>query len=162
MTATFTLRRRAFDSASTVGVLVTPGGSQCWTLEPGPRALASRTPEGAAPGHPRVPAGDYPLTLRREGEIYESYVLRFGARFMRGIPLFHVPGRTWTEVHIGNYASDTEGCALLGDAQVSPQHSATGHWEVARSEAAFKRVYPLIRAACENGSVIWRVIDEGA
>jgi hypothetical protein len=152
LSALFTLRRKAFDAASTIGVLVTPGGSQCWTLEPGPRT----------PDHPRIPAGDYPLTLRKEGGIYESYVLRFGARFMRGIPLLHVPGRQWIEVHIGNYFSDTEGCALLGDAQVQPQHAPTGHWEVARSENAFKRVYPWIRDAAENGGVTWCVIDEGA
>jgi hypothetical protein len=146
----FTERRLANDGASTVSELLLDGARLGFTLEPGP----------LSPAHPRKLPGSYALVLRREGGIYQKYRQRFGAWF-DGIPQILVPGRCFIEVHIGNTLEDTEGCSLLGASYEGPKVSASQHYEVRRSEEAFKRIYPLLHQAIQKGPAIWETLSEG-
>ena len=145
----FTERRLAHDGLSTVSELLLNGQRLCFTLEPGP---------GSSP--PRKAAGKYPLVLRRAGGIYQDYRKRFPSALFDGIPQIVVPGRDYIEVHIGNTLNDTEGCSLLGASCESPRQSAGQHYEVRRSEEAFRRVYPMLRDACKLGDCWWETLDE--
>jgi hypothetical protein len=145
----FTERRLANDGVSTVSELLLDGNRLGFTLEPGP----------FSPGHPRKPAGRYGVSLRRAGGIYENYRRRFGDWF-DGIPLLDVPGRAFIEIHIGNTMADTEGCSLLGANYEGPMISASRHYEVRRSEEAFRRIYPMIRDAVSGDGAIWETLVE--
>lgn len=145
----FTERRLANDGVSTVSELLLDGKRLGFTLEPGP----------FSPAHPRKSAGRYDLVLRREGGIYLNYKKRFGDWF-DGVPQLMVPGRQYIEVHIGNTLSDTEGCSLLGATYEGPLISAGRHYEVRRSEEAFRRIYPLIHSAILEGPCWWETLAE--
>lgn len=147
--SSFSERRLANDGVSTVSELLLGGARLCFTLEPGPYS----------PAHPRKPAGRYALVLRREGGIYQHYKQKFGDWF-DGIPQLIVPGRSFIEIHIGNTLEDTEGCSLLGAAYEGPMRSAGGHYEVRRSEEAFRRIYPQIRDAVLKGPCWWETSEE--
>lgn len=148
---TFTEKRLATDGISTISELRLDGQLLGYTLEPGPKSF----------GHPRKPAGRYPLQLRKEGGIYESYRKQYSPDFFVGIPHIIVPGRTFIEVHVGNTISDTQGCSLLGATYEGPRISASQHYEVRRSKEAFLRIYPKIRDAILAGASWWETIDEG-
>lgn len=145
----FTERRLANDGVSTVSELLLAGQRIAFTLEPGPWT----------PAHPRKPAGRFFLALRREGGIFEDYKRRFGPWF-DGIPQILVPNRTFIEIHIGNTKEDTEGCSLLGASYEGPMISASRHYEVRRSEEAFRRVYPLLHSAIQEGVTWWETLNE--
>lgn len=145
MTETVFIEQRLdSDGLSTVSELLLGGQRVAFTLEPGP----------VSPAHPRKLPGRYRLVLRTEGQIYDKYRLRFPDFFV-GVPQILVPGRQWIEVHIGNSMADTEGCSLLGAAYESPAVSRSRHYEVVRSEEAFRRAYPMIAAACQAGPAWW-------
>lgn len=59
-------------------------------------------PEGNAPYVSAIPAGTYPVTIRKDG-----------TRGWR-LELQHVPSRPNVQIHIGNYPRDTLGCLLPG------------------------------------------------
>lgn len=145
----FTERRLANDGLSTISELLLDGVRLGFTLEPGPRS----------PAHPRKQPGRYQLVLRQEGHIYASYRQRFGDWFV-GIPQLLVPGRSFIEIHIGNSMADTEGCSLLGATYEGPKISSSRHYEVRRSEEAFRRIYPQFHDACLLGACWWETLNE--
>lgn len=149
--ALFTEQRLAHDGVSTVSELLLDGVRLGFTLEPGP----------STPAHPRKPAGRYELVLRQAGKIYEAYRKRFGDWFT-GIPQIIVPDRSFIEVHIGNTLTDTEGCSLIGATYEGPMISSSRHYEVRRSEEAFRRIYPQIHDACRAGDAEWETVNEAS
>src|SRR5687768_1860415 len=82
-------RNMACRDGNTVGRLLIDGKQVARTLEPG------------LPGN-RIPAGDYAALIRADGDL--------GWR----VELKDVPGWTNTQLHVGNYPSETRGCILLG------------------------------------------------
>lgn len=153
MTTIFVNQRLANDGLSTIGQFI-PGIGHPYRmmLEPGP----------ATPGyaHPRIPAGEYEIVLRAEGEKWGKFLQVFGELVRPGLPHIMVPNREWILVHPGNTFEDTEGCNLPGMSRLPPQLAPSHHWEVEQSREAFKDIYPLIRDACLNGGAAWRVSDE--
>jgi len=92
-----TLQREHSTAAGTFGVLFVDGRFQCHTLEDvvrvGPKVA----------GQTAIPAGVYPVTITHS------------PRFNRRLPLVEgVPGFIGIRFHVGNTASDTEGCILPG------------------------------------------------
>ena len=59
-----------------------------------------------------------------------------------------VPGFEYILIHIGNDAEDTEGCLLVGDSQTQ---NITRNGFIGSSTDAYKRIYPPIANAIENG-----------
>jgi len=96
------LRRLRTSDTGTEGVLLLPDGVFCGTLE-----LPWR---GNAPSVSCIPCGEYAAEIRDSPHFGKVYQVK------------DVPGRSFIEIHPGNFAgdvtrglrSDVEGCILLG------------------------------------------------
>lgn len=85
-------------SEYTIGKLYIDGHYFCDTLEDVVRPIGEKVP-----GKTAIPAGKY--------KVKKSW----SPRFSRKLPeILDVPNFTGVRIHEGNYASDTEGCLLLG------------------------------------------------
>jgi len=151
--AEFIARRLASDGMSMVSRWQDPaGGNLCFCLEPGLGREA----------HPGIPSGLYSLKLRTWGEKHQAYRKRFGASFHKGmVEICGVASRADILLHIGNSIADTEGCSLAGETLVRPELSLSRHWEVAKSEAAYRRVYPILRDQILRGPTQLRILPIG-
>ena len=140
---TFTLARRAGDGAST---------RSDWLGEDG-QVLCPCLERGRNSEHPRIPPGRYPLVLRHAGGLDARYRARFGI-FHKGIvEIEDVPGRAFIEFHIANTIEELLGCIAPATAMIAPDRSGDGHWQAFASEAAYRRVYPvLVRAISDGGA----------
>lgn len=78
----------------------------CYTLEDG-------YTEKKEYGLTRIPAGEYSLSLRREGRFYEKYCDRFNEDHSM-IHLLDVPDYEYILIHPGFSVDDTRGCILTG------------------------------------------------
>jgi hypothetical protein len=146
----FTLARRAGDGASTSSDWLDEDGALlCPCLERG-RDLAE---------HPRIPSGRYPLLLRQEGGLDARYRARFGA-FHKGIvQIAGVPGRAFIEFHIANTIEELLGCIAPATQMIAPDKSCDGHWQAFASEAAYRRAYPILVRAIQDGGAQLNVED---
>jgi hypothetical protein len=63
-----------------------------------------------------------------------------------------VPGFEYILLHCGNTDEDTAGCLLLGDTQENNNIKQNGF--IGRSTTAYKRVYPPIAKALEDGEEV--------
>jgi hypothetical protein len=150
----FLCRRLDSDGLSIISRWFDPAGKPlCWCLEPGAQTV----------GHPCIPARHYSLRLRTVGQKHRDYQAYYDKRFEpgwhRGMVEIVVPGRTAIEFHVGNTVADTLGCSLAGSSAVPPDHAASGHWEVARSRAAYEAVYPILRDAVLAGAATLTITE---
>ena len=131
---------------STSGLLceLKPDGREflCYTLEDESRTVKKK-------GETRIPEGMYELTLRKEGGFHKKYSERFpdiheGMLWVRDVPNFE-----YILIHCGNTDEHTAGCLLLGDSQENNQLVDDGF--IGKSTQAYKRVYPKILKALNNG-----------
>ena len=114
----------------------------CYTLEDEERKRKKR-------GETRIPEGTYDITLRTEGGFDAKYAERFpdiheGMLWVRDVPNFE-----YILIHCGNTDEHTAGCLLLGDSQENNQLVDDGF--IGKSTQAYKRVYPKILKALNNG-----------
>lgn len=137
--------KRTEHATSTTGELYIDGVKQCVTLEDKCRADS----EKKVYGETAIPYGEYKVTLRTEGTIFEDYKTRFkDIRNERGtLWIRNIPGFEYVLIHIGNYCKDTLGCLLVGSRVVSDV-------EIAESTKAYKRIYPVIADALERGEEV--------
>ena len=63
-----------------------------------------------------------------------------------------VPNFKWILIHVGNTDEHTAGCLILGDSQENNTLVKDGF--IGRSGQAYKRVYPPIAEALENGEEV--------
>jgi hypothetical protein len=113
----------------------------CYTLEDEKRALK-------VPGETRVPAGIYDIEFRTEGGFHNRYSKKFA--FHKGmLQVMNVPNFEYILLHIGNDDSHTAGCLLIGDSQENNMIIKDGF--IGKSGNAYKRIYPKIAKALENG-----------
>jgi Family of unknown function (DUF5675) len=149
----FELWRVMSGAHATIGTLyfTTPARrALCWTLEDHFSAVKVH-------GMTRIPAGSYALALRTEGGMHARYTARFGD-FHRGmIWLQHVPGFEYVYLHCGNTDADTEGCILLGNVATE---SVSEAGMLGASEAAYRRVYPLLADPLSQGTHVWLQITD--
>lgn len=98
------VQRSPSSNKCTHGVLSIGDKFQCVTLEDEIREIEGWPVEDwKAAGHSAIPAGTYELRMT------------FSNRFQKTMPqLMNVPGFEGIRIHTGNFASDTEGCVLLG------------------------------------------------
>lgn len=122
------IQRVTQTSKSTTGSLSIDGSPFCVTLEP-PK-VAQQPPDGN--GFVCVDAGIFKLTIR------------WSNRFQKQVPhVEDVPHRTAIEHHVGNYARDTDGCALIGRDYGTPLISDY----VSQSSATFEKYMARLYAA---------------
>lgn len=134
---------------STNGVLFDITGGErkflCYTLEDEHR-------EDKVMGETRIPSGAYNITLRTTGGFHGRYVKKYGEMHKGMLWVRDVPGFEYILIHTGNTDEHTAGCLLLGDSQQANFGSSNGM--VGSSVNAYKRVYPPIAKALEEGESV--------
>ena len=142
---------------STNGLLFDVTGGKrrflCYTLEDEHR-------EEKVAGETRIPAGTYRITLRTVGGFHGRYEKKYGEMHKGMLWVRDVPGFEYILIHTGNTDEHTAGCLLLGDSQQANFGSSNGM--VGSSVNAYKRVYPPIAKALEEGksvSITYRNFD---
>jgi len=91
------VNRETFTPNSCIGSLFIDGVQFCNTLERPLQEYGGQAPFA-------IPPGTYPILMQES------------AHFNTITPhLQDVPGRTFIEIHWGNYPKDTEGCLLVGE-----------------------------------------------
>lgn len=108
-------------------------------------------------GETRIPAGKYKLSLRKEGGFHSRYQAKYGDMHKGMIHVNDVPGFEFILWHTGNTDENTAGCLLLGDSQTSNLVQKDGF--VGSSVNAYKKVYPYVAAAIQQGDVYVTYID---
>lgn len=99
----------------------------------------------------RIPAGTYEIKLRTWGRIHENYTKRFADIHKGTLWLQDVPNFKHILIHCGNDDDDTSGCLLVGDTQTE---NIKSDGFVGSSTNAYKRIYPPIAEAIENGECV--------
>ena len=99
----------------------------------------------------RIPAGTYEIKLRTWGRIHENYTKRFADIHKGTLWLQDVPNFKYILIHCGNNDDHTSGCLLVGDTQTE---NIKSDGFVGSSTNAYKRIYPPIAEALENGECV--------
>ena len=125
----------------------------CYTLEDEARVLKVK-------GETRIPAGEYNIQLRKEGGFNQRYTKKYANIHVGMLHIVNVPGFEYILIHTGNTDEHTAGCLIVGDSQENNAIIKDGF--VGKSVNAYKRIYPRIAKAIENGEEVKiRYIDHG-
>lgn len=127
------LERTAHTPWGTLGTLRLPDGAVFQTIEP-------RWQNNAA-GVSCIPAGEYPMRMRASPIVARTS----GGQFTRGWEVDGVPGRDLIMIHPGNWATNSNGCVLVGRAHAV----LDGRPGVTASRAAFKDLMSRLAARDE-------------
>ena len=100
----------------------------------------------------RIPAGIYEIRFRTVGGFHAKYSKRFQDIHKGMLHIVDVPGFDYILVHCGNTDEHTAGCLLVGDTQNNNMVEEDGF--IGRSTAAYKRIYPKIAKALEQGEKV--------
>jgi hypothetical protein len=100
----------------------------------------------------RVPAGTYKITLRKTGGFHGRYTKKYGEMHKGMLWVRNVPNFEYILIHTGNTDEHTAGCLLLGNTQQTNFGNSDGF--IGSSVNAYKRVYPPIAKALENGEEV--------
>lgn len=119
------------DSA-TIGRLEIDGVFQCHTLEDVQRVAK-------VDGRTAIPAGTYTVTLEPSPRLSAGYQAKGLSPLLPR--LHHVPGFDGVLIHIGNFASDSEGCILVGSWKEGDGNMVTG------SRTAYEALHRKLSAA---------------
>ena len=112
-------------------------------------------------GETRVPAGTYDVKLRDSGGMTKRYAAKYkdmhkGMLCIHNAPDWKIvtPDMTFQYVliHVGNTDEHTAGCLIIGDTQENNILKKDGF--IGKSVQAYKRIYPLIVKALENGEEV--------
>tara|TARA_R110002020_G_scaffold366679_1_gene578697 strand:- start:166 stop:645 length:480 start_codon:yes stop_codon:yes gene_type:complete len=117
----------------------------CYTLEDERRALKVK-------GETRVPAGIYNIGLRTEGGFHSKYSKKYFSIHVGMLHVLDVPNFEYILIHTGNTDEHTAGCLLVGDSQENNNIINDGF--VGKSVNAYKRIYPKIAKAIEQGEEV--------
>jgi hypothetical protein len=140
--------RFSSEQDSTNGVLFDVTGKRkflCYTLEDEYRTKKVMQ-------ETRIPAGEYEIKYRKEGGHHKRYTKRYPDIHRGMLHVTSVPNFKWILIHVGNTDEHTAGCLLLGDTQENNQIKADGF--IGKSTQAYKRIYPPIAKAIENGEEV--------
>lgn len=145
------LNRFSSDTDSTLGTLKVFDRLMAFTLEDEHRDVKVMH-------ETRIPAGTYEIKLRDTGGMHARYLERFGDDWHRGMLwLQDVPDFTWVYIHMGSNDDHTSGCILVGDG-VMQNTSRAG--QLFDTEAAYKRVYPVIASTLQAGMKVTITIND--
>lgn len=149
------LDRKYKKEGYTIGKLSIDGVYFCDTLEDTDRGLLKSdniavTKEKKIKGKTAIPRGTYRVTLSVQSPKYKTYTQY---KWCNGyLPrLINVPAYDGILIHIGNTASDTDGCILVG------KNKAVG--KVLESTVTFKLLYERLKKAADKGEEIYITIE---
>ena len=117
----------------------------CYTLEDEARVLKVK-------GETRIPAGIYKIELRKEGGFHNRYSKKYPGIHRGMLHVTDVPGFEYILIHTGNTDEHTAGCLIVGDSQENNLIYSDGF--VGKSVNAYKRIYPSIAKAIEQGEEV--------
>jgi len=103
-------------------------------------------------GETRIPAGTYKIKLRKEGGFHGRYTAKYGSMHKGMLHVQDVPGFEYILIHTGNTDEHTDGCLLVGNTQT--ENISTKDGFIGASVNAYKRIYPPIAKALENGEEV--------
>lgn len=101
----------------------------------------------------RIPADTYQIRFRTVGGFHQKYSSRFQDIHKGMLHIVDVPGFDYILIHCGNTDEHTAGCLLVGDTQHNNMVEKDGF--IGRSTAAYKRIYPKIAKALEQGEEVF-------
>jgi len=134
---------------STNGLLFDKTGGKreflCYTLEDEHR-------DEKVMGETRVPSGTYKITLRKTGGFHGRYSKKYGEMHKGMLWVRDVPNFEYILIHTGNTDEHTAGCLIVGDSQQANFGDSNGF--VGSSVNAYKRIYPKIAKALEEGEEV--------
>jgi len=137
------LIRRWKKAGYTIGELYVDGVWFSNTLEDRDRGLTQDMPlseikKRKVPNETAIPTGVYEVTLKTQSQKFKD---KINYQFCKGyLPrLKNVPGYSGILIHIGNWASDSAGCILVGENKVKGG--------VVNSVATFQRLYKILQEA---------------
>ena len=117
----------------------------CYTLEDEARVLKVK-------GETRIPAGVYKIELRKEGGFHNRYSKKYPGIHRGMLHVTDVPGFEYILIHTGNTDEHTAGCLIVGDSQENNLILRDGF--VGKSVNSYKRIYPAIAKAIEQGEEV--------
>jgi hypothetical protein len=103
-------------------------------------------------GETRIPDGIYKIGFRKEGGFHSKYKKRFPSIHKGMLQVNNVPNFDFILIHCGNTDEHTAGCLLVGDSQINNMVQKDGF--IGESTQAYKRIYPPIAEALENGEEV--------
>jgi hypothetical protein len=103
----------------------------------------------------RIPAGTYPVGLRREGGFHAKYGDKFPGMHRGMLHVQNVPKFEYILIHIGNTDEDTAGCLLVGEQAVT----AKDELRVSLSASAYKTLYPKVVDAAQASDLFITYVD---
>ena len=134
------LVREPSRDGATLGVLFVNGHFECFTVEDEIRETPDPVATWKVKGKTAIPAGRYPVVI--------THSPRFGVR----LPLLlNVPGFEGIRIHVGNRASDSEGCILPGRSR--------GYGCVGESRVAFGQLFTKLDTAIGRGDAVVLTIE---
>ena len=139
------LIRTQFGSDATNGILFIDGVFECFSLE-------DQYQDKKVYGETCIPEGEYNIGFRTVGGYHSKYSKRFADIHKGMLHVLDVPGFEYILLHCGNTDEDTAGCLLLGDTQENNNTNKNGF--IGKSTQAYKRVYPKIAKALEEGEEV--------
>lgn len=143
-----TVDRFKSDSDATISRVNVDGRFVCFGLEDEFRA-------DKVPGETRIPAGEYEITLRKEGGFHNRYKQRFPDMHEGMLHVRNVPNFEFILIHIGNTDEDTAGCLLVGlNASVNDDEL-----RVTSSKLAYEKLYPMVVEAAAQRDLKIEYID---
>jgi len=95
----------------------------------------------------RIPAGTYKITLRTVGGFHGRYTAKYGDMHKGMLWVRNVPGFEYILIHTGNTDEHTSGCLIVGN-------SSDIKGFIGSSVNAYKRIYPAIAKALEDGEEV--------
>lgn len=139
------LIRRWKKPTYTIGELYVDGVWFCNTLEDKDRGLTqdmslTEIKKRKIPSETAIPTGTYEVTLKVQSKKFKD---KKNYQFCNGyLPrLKNVPGYSGVLIHIGNWASDSAGCILVGENKVKGG--------VVNSVSTFQRLYQILKEATD-------------
>ena len=147
------LKRYSDNKESTLGLLYVDGRFECYTIEDTHRDIK-------VSGQTRIPSGTYEIKLRNVGGMTKKYKKKFPNDHIGMLHLQNVFNFKYVYIHIGNKATHSEGCILVGD--TANNNEIKGGF-VGGSGVAYLRLYKKIVRSLklgENGRVFIEVKDE--
>ena len=151
-----TLERRWKKDSYTIGRLYINGELFCNTLEDKDRGLTQGMSKEEikakkVQNETAIPKGRYRISMRIKSPKYSTkkQYAKCGGYLPR---LKDVPGYSGVLIHIGNWASDSAGCILVGENKVKGG--------VVNSTTFFWKLYDILKAADERNEEIWITIKD--
>jgi hypothetical protein len=138
---------------TTLSALYIDGDFECWVLEDAEQ-------EEKIEGITRIPAGRYPIGVRKNSPMAKRYDDKFenidhrGMLWLRGVPDY-----TYVYIHIGNNHENTEGCLLVGDGVGRDSFGVAS--TITQSTNAYLRIYPMIMDAIDRQEPVFISVERG-